>query len=356
MLRGLLLTVVLSALAAPASANDTMAELGTGGLTYVRSDVVQMQSEDLFISPDEVRVAYVFKNTGDKDIESVVAFPMPDIKADPYEMAAIPDGSSDNFLDFEVEADGKPITPQLDQRVFAAEVDLTDLLKSAGVPLFPYGDAVEAAVAKLPQKVRDEWVARGLLYPEEFDAGQGWQKVWTPVWRLKSTYWWRMNFPAGKEVRVTHRYKPSVGATVATTFFEDGKAGGENYDLYRTKYCMDAAFVRAVEAAAAKTPEKYPPYYENWISYILRTGGNWATSIGSFRLTIDKGSPKNLVSFCGQGVKKTGPTTFEMTATDFYPERDLDILILKPLEQFRDDPAASGDADSTGGDAKATGK
>ncbi|MFS9599004.1 DUF4424 family protein, partial [Klebsiella variicola] len=37
---------------------------------------------------------------------------------------------------------------------------------------------------------------------------------------------------------------------------------------------------------------------------------------------------RSLVSFCGTGVRKTGPTTFEMTAEDFVPERDIDILLL----------------------------
>ena len=43
---------------------------------------------------------------------------------------------------------------------------------------------------------------------------------------------------------------------------------------------------------------------------------------------VDKGDEDNLVSFCGDDVKKIGPTTFEMHKTDFYPEKDLDILIL----------------------------
>ena len=46
-------------------------------------------------------------------------------------------------------------------------------------------------------------------------------------------------------------------------------------------------------------------------------------------LTIDKGAPENLVSFCGSGVRKIGPTTFEMSATDFFPERDINVLILR---------------------------
>ena len=63
---------------------------------------------------------------------------------------------------------------------------------------------------------------------------------------------------------------------------------------------------------------------------MLTTGANWGGPIKDFTLTIDKGAPENLVSFCGEGVKKIGPTTFEMKATDFYPEKDIHILLLKP--------------------------
>lgn len=339
MLRRLAFSAAVVLATGPALANDTMAQLSTGGLVFVRSDAVSMDSEDLFISADEIRVAYAFTNTGKDDIDSIVAFPMPDITGHIDEMAAIPDDTKDNFLDFSVEAEGRPVAPKLEQRASAAELDVTELLKANGVPLFPYGERVAAAIAKLPQATRDDWVARGILYPEEYDDGSGWKKVWTPVWRLKSTYWWRMTFPAGRQIHVKHRYKPSVGATVATTFLEGGKARGETYELYKTKYCVDAAFARAVEAAAAKNPDRYAPYYESWISYILKTGGNWASNIGKFKLTIDKGSPKNLVSFCGTGVKKVGPTTFEMSAEDFYPNRDLDILILKPMDETRSLPA-----------------
>ena len=38
--------------AGPAAANDSMAELSAGGMIYVRTDAVAMESEDLFISMD----------------------------------------------------------------------------------------------------------------------------------------------------------------------------------------------------------------------------------------------------------------------------------------------------------------
>lgn len=334
-MRKLLAAAFLSAvLPASALANDTSAHFAAGGLIFVRTDSVSMESEDLYISPSEVRVAYKFRNISDVDVESVVAFPMPDITADPHSEVSIPDMASDNFLDFTVTVDGKPIEPTLDQRVFAAEVDVTDELKAAGIPLFPYGDAAEQALAKVAQDKLDDWVARGLVMIDTYDVGEGMKDHYVPSWTLKSTYWWKMSFPKGQQIDVRHAYKPSVGGTVGLTFVEEGKVEGEQRDLYRQKYCMDASFEHAVQKAVGAAKDGNSPYFENWISYVLTTGGNWATNIGTFKLTIDKGKPDSLVSFCGEGVKKTGPTTFEMTAEDFYPEKDIEILILdKPAAQ-----------------------
>ena len=44
---------------------------------------------------------------------------------------------------------------------------------------------------------------------------------------------------------------------------------------------------------------------------------------------IDKGDAQSLVTFCGEGVKKIGPTQFEMRKTNFTPRDNLAILILK---------------------------
>ena len=105
MLRRVLLALLLSA-PLPALANDFVAGLGAGGLILGRTDAITMDKEDLFISMDEVKVDYVFRNTTDKDVETIVAFPMPDIAANPHWMPNLPDDTSDNFLGFEVSVDG----------------------------------------------------------------------------------------------------------------------------------------------------------------------------------------------------------------------------------------------------------
>lgn len=324
-----LLVALSLVIAAPAFANDTMAELKTGGLVFVRSDVVSMEKEDLFISLDEVRVAYRFRNTSEDDVEAVVAFPMPDIEATPYGNVAVPISDSDNFLGFTVVMDGRTITPELEQKAFAAELDVTDTLTAAGLSLNPFADGLDEAIEALSDHTKADWVARGMLYEESYDDGSGWRESHSPMWRLKSTYWWRAKFPAGQPVEVTHRYQPSLGGTVAVSFLQDGKPQEPYFGQYQQKYCVDESFLNAVRRHAKTAPDGNPPFYETWISYVLTTGANWSGTIQDFTLTIDKGAPENLVSFCGSGVRKTGPTTFEMSATDFFPERDINVLILR---------------------------
>ena len=334
MIRSTLLagTIVLST-AATALANDTIAELKTGGLTFTRSLDISMVEEKLYISPREVRVDYVFRNTSDRPIDTIVAFPMPDIGSGPDQNVDTGNIESDNFLGFTVTQDGESIQPQLQQKVSVAGIDMTEVVRAANVPLLPLSQETRDAVTALPEDVLADWLARGLVVPDTYDDGSGMKTTYMPVWKLHSVYYWRTSFPPGQDVRVSHKYRPSVGGTVAIAFLEpDGKPREGTFQQYRTKYCIDDAFVKAARRALSEAEEGASPYFENWISYVLTTGANWMGPIKKFTLTIDKGEPDYLVSFCGTGVKKTGPTTFEMTATDFYPEKDIDILLLVPSQ------------------------
>jgi len=77
--------------------------------------------------------------------------------------------------------------------------------------------------------------------------------------------------------------------------------------------------------------ETATPLSESRITYILKTGANWSGPIKAFRLVVDKGEAANLVSFCGEGIRKIAPTRFEMRKTDFTPKSDLYVLILGRL-------------------------
>ena len=301
----LMLACALQALATmTVLANDSMATLEAGGLVFTRSDEITMAKEDLYISPEKVQVKYLYRNTSDKPVSTIVAFPMPKIGGPIEIMSAVPDEQSDNFMDFSVVQDGK-------------EIPLQPLLKET-----------TEALKTLEPDVIEDWLAKGLIADINYGTGGEASPEYVPVWELESIYWWETTFPAGADVEVEHRYRPSVGGSAGLVFMWDGKPS-DAYAEYQERYCVDDNFLKAaIKLEKKQNPDAGIYYFEQWLSYILTTGNNWYGPIGDFRLTIDKLNPDSIVSFCGQGVKKTGPTTFEMRAKDFYPERDLNILLV----------------------------
>ncbi|UYO00751.1 MAG: DUF4424 domain-containing protein [Devosia sp.] len=334
---------------APALANDTTAQLGTGGLVFVTNDTISMTSEHLFVSPTEIKVVYEFNNTSSEPQHILVAFPMPDIEGSPESMVAIPveeaayngEAVSDpnNIFNFRTTFNGAPVAAELHQYAFKNNIDYTKQLTKLGVPLLPFGEATYAALAGLSDTALADLRHRGMVYGMDYDDGEGPKTDYAPIWTLRSTYSWEATFPPGTS-EVIHTYTPSIGGTVAASFMphsEEDDYSAEQLAEYRKKYCMDDAFIAAVERTAIEEDgwTNYP-FTESWISYIWSTGNNWAGPIGTFTLTVDKGSSDSLVSFCGENVKKIGPTTFEMTANDWYPpwDQELEILLLNRVDWY----------------------
>lgn len=319
----------------PALANDSTAELSTGGLIFVRNDAVEMVSEDLAISAKEVSVRYRFFNKSDKDVTVLVAFPMPDIHVEgPDENISVPTEDPLNFLAFATVVNGKPVTTQVEQRVIAAGLDRTQLLRMLGIPLAPHLASTNEALDRLPPEKWDELLRIGLAEIEEYDTGRGMTKHLMARWTLQTTYYWEQTFPAKAETAIEHRYKPSVGASVQTSLGSPGADKEPWYDEYKEKYCFDSQFLAAIERARKAANSKFGgPFSEERIDYILKTGANWSGPIKDFRLVVDKGAADNLVSFCGEDVKKIGDTQFEMKKSDYTPDGNLAILILKKLPQ-----------------------
>jgi len=292
----------------PLEANDSTAELATGGLVFVRNNDIEMLSEDLFISLDEIRVRYRFLNTSNRDITVHVAFPLPDLKASSFDDAVmIPTDDPVNFVGFATTVDGQPVRANVEQKIYVNDRDQTQALTRLHIPLSPF--AAQDVIEKLPAAEKASLKRLGLVDEDGL-----------PLWTLKTTFFWQQQFAAGRETVIEHRYKPSVGTVVPV-----GAAGLakilKSAD-YR-KYCADEDLLATLAKARSD--------FSQWsIDYVLKTGANWAGPIKDFRLVVDKGSPDNLVSFCGQGVKRIGPTQFEMRKSDFTPQQDLAVLILKP--------------------------
>ena len=106
--------------------------------------------------------------------------------------------------------------------------------------------------------------------------------------------------------------------------------GAAGYDTY----CIDRGFLRTLSDKSRRPDAQW---VQQTLQYILKTGANWAGPIKNFRMVVDKGSPENLVSFCGEGIKKISSTKFEVYKRDFVPPANLQVLFLSLffLIQFR---------------------
>jgi hypothetical protein len=315
----------------PAAANDTTAELTTGGLVFAKTPDVEMRAEDLFVSEREIHVRYRFFNASRDDVTSLVAFPMPDIVWQGLDVnIAIPSEDPENFLDFRTVADGRDVAARIEQKVFAHGVDETERLRALGIPLAPQLSGTSAALDALPPAKQTELVNLHLATPDDYDVGKGMEHHLAPNWILKSTFFWRQTFPAGREIVIEHTYRPSVGETTGTPL---GSPDFERQSLrrYQDAYCVDQDFLDSARRAMGK-PDAFgvavSPFFERRISYILTTGANWSGPIGDFHLVVDKGAPDSLISFCAEGVKKISPTQFEMRHANFTPSKELNVLIL----------------------------
>lgn len=319
-----------------ASANDTQANVTMGGLIFEQNDQISMDSEDLYLSLDQVRVRYTYTNHGDKPITLLVAFPLPDV---PLE-GSDPEWTESSYPDWESIAmktlvDGRPVGLM---RIDSAKVngqDVAQRLKQLGWPVVHWADPdFPNRINALPDDDKAALVAEGLLTTEYAMEGEV-----RPAWIVSTSFVRTQTFPPGVPITVEHSYVPMQGGTVGSAlgrdFREQGRLDPESE--YVTQYCVDDAFLRGFDRkrylpSGAENAQVYP--IEQWIGYALRPGANWKGPIKRFRLTIDKGEPERLVSLCMDGVRKVSPTRFEVIKTDFEPDRDIDLLFvtMSPIE------------------------
>ncbi len=324
--------------ATPVFANDSSSAIGIGGLELTRNDAVSMDSEDLYLSLNKVVVKYRFTNRSTKDVETMVSFPLP----------PIPDGISGYLGDqsypdwkefpFQTLVDGKAVTYSRIVKTQANGKDVSVRLQELGWRADYWTnddrDDIYSKIQKLTPEQRAGYIKEGLLKLRKSDP-----KYADPNWQITTYITRKQVFPAGKTINVEHSYEPLAGGSVGG-MMERSQRKDASFKDYKASYCIDKSFITAFDKrrysgkkdAEGNEPGSY--YVESWLDYILKSGANWKGPIKDFRLVIDKGKARNLMSFCMDGVKKISPTQFEIRKTNFEPTKDINILLVRwaPLD------------------------
>jgi hypothetical protein len=308
-----------------ANANDSTAALGAGGLTLTRTEDVRMASEDLFISKEDIRVNYSFVNESGHPITTRVAFPLPDL--DMGEMGDVdlnwPTDNPSNALNFVIKIDGREVHPSLEKRASFKGQDITDLLTRLGAPLGYPQKGFEEALKALSPAAKKELSSRGMAdftgdYPHA-------------MWVARETFHWEQTFPSDRPLKVEHTYKPVVGGSfLASNEFPQAYMSSGFFK----NFCIDKTTEAGIKQRLKQAKWRAGPtglLLAWYVDYVLTTGANWKGPIGQFRLTIDKGKPDNIVSFCMDGVRKVGATRFVVEKRDFEPTKDLHNIIVENM-------------------------
>ena len=101
----------------------------------MRDGNLEMLSQNIAISPGEISIRYRLINNSERDITVLASFPLPEVRLEgPDETVSVPSDDPVNLLNFTTVVNGKAISPGVEQRVVAAGLDRTQMLRSLGHP------------------------------------------------------------------------------------------------------------------------------------------------------------------------------------------------------------------------------
>jgi hypothetical protein len=294
-----------------AAAAAVTVELATGGLLFAPLDTIAIEKLELTLALDRVEARYVLRNAETSERALLVTLPLPslDLQAWSEHEVVVPDRGNSNFIAASIAVDGQAVTAPVEQRALALGLDVTQDVFRAGLPLFPFAADMGTRIDALSEATRLDLLERGILRKNDDEL--------RPAWTLRSTLYWRQTLPAGAAVNFAVTYAPITGV---------GEYSAEAVEAVRHSHCISPGLQQSLDrrTAAGKTPKTLAT-----LGYHL--SAHWASSgpIGEFRLAVELSDSKALVSTCRDGLTRTGPTTHEWIARDFYPDDDVSLLIMR---------------------------
>src|ERR1017187_7756467 len=229
------------AIISSAHASDPVARVGAGGLELSKTDNIQIISEKLTISTIKGSLVYLFKNTSDKAISSVVTFPMPAFDGRERSISAFK--ANERAIDsFSISVNGKPVSTTQKNAFLVNNIDVSDKLRNIGLPdskIFdPYMSCfidVNIENSKAPESCNLNEQQNQKLH--ELDSSGN-------SWKIQKSFYWEQTFPVGQEVEITLEYPPLLGQDFDNILQDGCPNEGSGQAVYRleNKYAKEHVF------------------------------------------------------------------------------------------------------------------
>lgn len=317
-----LLIVALTLVCQAAHADDAYSALGAGGLVFKHSSAISMDREVLKISPDRIVVSYQFKNNSKKDVDTIVAFPLPPVKCGWFQRSDYPN-------DFETTVDGVPIRARIEKRAFVrddeegANAKARGFKKGQDVTRFLREHSIPVDCRRAIPKGRWRSIAvPGYTRAIEVGLASPYFKTdpYSIYYETHILYFWHQIFPAQSTVRITHAYRPADGGGVY--------GGLEDYPAYRNNLHIYQQFFASQPKLSSFLSDLNPA--ENYgyllVRFILKSANTWQGPIKDFRLVIKQ--PRCFVVTSIVGTMSLIDGNIVVRKNSFEPTSDLEVLYI----------------------------
>ena len=264
------------------------------------------------------RVAYDYKlaNKGPRtlSLQASVALPDLEINNDEAVYYVLPRTDPENVVGLQVQSNGKIVPTRPYLQAFALGIDRLADLKADNIPLIPFSEETEKALAAAKPDTLAKLDSLGLVVPH--DAAQPGATI-EADWSLHVLHAWMQPLEPAKSTSVTVSFAP-----VAAVYQIDASSLG-GLDSLADQVCVTSQ-VRAAVAALVKDKGAVA----NVGDIVLATDGP-ARFLPSPRATIavHKPSPTAIVVFCGMDASTQGAAIVRGTVPEDQDASSLRILI-----------------------------
>ena len=286
-------------------------ELAAGGLSFAANPSIIIERHDLVISPDMITVTYAMRNESQSTQALVVTFALPELDANAVADSelVLPSDTPTNYVQFQPRVDGQAVVFNVEQRATALGLDVTDILKRVGIPLFPFGNGAAAKLTELTDSDRIDLLERGVLKEDGTSI--------VASWTLKTVAHWRQTFAPDQTITITQSYRPIVGTAGLQP---------ETLQTQRKRSCVTPEF----EKALTQLPSEggIGPRLTS-VGFLATAGADGLGPARRYRMIIETSDRLMIASTCRDGLKRTGPMQFEWTTSDHVSDEDLHVLFAR---------------------------
>ena len=319
-----------------ATASESLQELATGGLDFspvANASALELRKEEVSVDLKDVKFTYVIANKGADPVEIGYQLRLPDLDfSDPDVEYAIPGSKPENFLDASVNVDGTDAPLKWTQTAVLNGKDVGAALlrnKIALVPVGPFQNELDQTSEADREKLQE----RGLIV--ESGTSIDGKPLYFPSWTVRTRASGEMTIPpmAEKSIALTYRVSLGVSPDTVLRVALRGRDGlKEEVAERRRDYCVDASFLSGLDRITGPDKENSSGIREARIHLVLGHVGTLTKAL-EYRLVVDKGDARDIVSFCSDKLRKISDAAFESQIQNAAPQGGLKLLIIQQLKQ-----------------------